>query len=272
MDGMQSRHMLVPWFAPAALSSRRAPHFQLSRNTWPSQSSPAAAAAAADSAHRHRASVTQSSRTHSLAALGTKSKRDDQERKRKSKDCISSILTVIQSTRWLLISDCNMSGCTHFLISNWHRFALVLAGVALGHSHYRQNWPPPKTHKITFNFYRLRKINVLYVKINLTRYPRQPQISFFLPIYRSIETKRLNKALLHASYGPRNAKRPLITYFLFAINLIGFFHADCQTLSKFNWAVFVISPSLRLPGKYYFYTSHSSPKFQRLFSSIFTHF
>jgi hypothetical protein len=26
--------------------------------------------------------------------------------------------------------------------------------------------------------------------------------------------------------------------FLFAINLIGFFHVDCPTLSKINWAVF----------------------------------
>ena len=81
-------------------------------------------------------------------SAGTKSKRDTEGRN--ERDEYMYILTVIQSTRWLLISDCNMSGCTHFLISNWHRFAIVLAGVALGHSHYRQNWPPPETYKQLF--------------------------------------------------------------------------------------------------------------------------
>jgi hypothetical protein len=51
-------------------------------------------------------------------------------------------------------------------------------------------------------------------------------------LYSSIETIQLKKALLQASYGPKNGKRPLIF-------LIGFFYAHCQTLSKINQAVFL---------------------------------
>jgi hypothetical protein len=73
---------------------------------------------------------------------------------------------------------------------------------------------------------------------HLRRYLRQPQIRIFLPI-AYIALRLSDSRISFFTYILIRAQKcEASPSFLFAINLIGFFHTDCQTLSKINGAVF----------------------------------